>query len=53
MVALSLLLYTSSGGGGQWIPLVSDIGCGLLAVATGLTLVSLVQYMRAVARFFK
>lgn len=51
MVALTLLLCAQ--GGGQEVALVADAGCGLLAVATGLTVVSLVQYIRAVARFFK
>lgn len=51
MAALTLLLYVR--GGGPEAPLVADIGCGLLAVATALTVVSLVQYIRALARFFK
>lgn len=51
MGALTLLLYVH--GGGPEVSLVADVGCGLLAVATGLTVVSLLQYIRAVARFFK
>lgn len=51
MASLTLLLYAR--GGGAEVAVVADVGCGLLAVATGLTVVSLMQYIRAVARFFK